>query len=257
MDKDPTLGVLHRAQRRGMNRTMSNNPNPPRQRGSRAKIGKRSGTELTKKQAEALAVIEELCMRNQRTPSHKEVAEAMGLPGGGPSAGVHIRELEKKGLLVRVGHKAYRALRPAKALTLPLVAERAMRRSQYGSPAPDAIINWIPKMLGSSFSPSPDYFLLLGEKNAGRLNVEEGEVVAMNTTTSAREGDIVAAWVDEKLVCGRFSQLGKKNVGLQALNREVPWSERRINLYRHAFTIEGIAIGVLGKRAFRVGQRKG
>ena len=236
---------------------MGNESKADRQGERNSKTDERSGTRLTKKQAEALAVIVDLSNRNRQPPTHKEVAAAMGLGGGGASAGIHIRELERKGVLLRTGNKAYRALRPVEPLELPLVGEAAMRRSQDGSPAPDAIINWIPKSLGGSFRPEPDYFLLLGEKNAARLNLEAGEVVAMRAATCAQEGDIVAAWVDDKLVCGRFSEPENKKVGLQALNPQVPWAERRINLYRHAFAIEGIAIGVLGERGFRVGQRNG
>ena len=211
---------------------------------------RRDGKRLAPRQLEALRAIEVFWSRNRMPPARTDVARAMGLKSGA-SADVHIYALQRKQAISIVPHES-RGIRLVNPPELPLVPDTPGTNGEREPSAPERIANWIPRVLAKGFNPTPDHFMELGEKNAARLDLKTGQVVAVKATTDPEEGDIAVAWLDEKLICGRFSQTEKHKVELHALNRAVPRAIRRVHLHQRNFTIEGIVVGVLRGEPLRV-----
>ena len=198
---------------------------------------------LSPGQQSALRAIKAFWYKHRIPPTRLDVARAMNLKTA-MSAATHIQALERK-QKIRIIPGAARGIRLVETEEVPLVTETGDSGDEKSLLAPGRHRNWIPKILAEQYRPAADYFLLFGERNAARLNLKGEQIVAVKGTAHPEEGDMVVAWIDDKLSCGRFSQIEKKKVELRALNPAVPRAIRRVNLYRHEFTIEGIVLGVL------------
>ncbi|MGN1051341.1 MAG: transcriptional repressor LexA [Acutalibacteraceae bacterium] len=155
---------------------------------------------LGKSQQKVYDYIKE-CSKEGRVPSVREICEATGLHSTS-TVHLHLKTLEEKGLIEREKglNRCIKIKGEEKLSRVPLLG-----RVTAGMPilAVEEIEGYIP--LNESVSRGRDLFALRidGESmiNAGIL---DGDIVIVNRTPVADNGDIVIALIGEEATCKRF-----------------------------------------------------
>jgi len=201
---------------------------------------------LTKRQKEIYDYVAEFVQRNGYSPSFEEIGEGMGLSSLA-TVHKHISNLEKKGLLKR-GYNKSRSidvLPPKGALkkmpppvTLPLMGQIAA-----GRPI-EAVENNETLSLADFTNGSKDVYVLrvVGESMQDE-HIVEGDYVIVESTKTARDGEIVVALVENSdATLKRIYREGDK-VRLQPSNVKM----QPIIVPAHNVDVQGRVIGVLRK----------
>jgi len=153
---------------------------------------------LTRNQRRVLEHIREFTREHERTPTLREIAEAMGLARHS-SAQDYVDALVRKGMLERSPHRGLRVKHlsrtPAASMTLPLVG-----RVAAGSPI--LAIENIEGEFGidaNLFRPRPDYFLRVVGSSMRDAGILHGDLAAVHRTDHADNGRIVVARIDDEV----------------------------------------------------------
>ena len=174
-------------------------------------------------QAKILAYIEKATLQKGYPPSVREICEATGLKSTSTVHG-HLIRLEKKGLLYRDSMKPRAISVPAdhQAYRADMVQVPVVGRVTAGIPitATENIEDYI--ALPQAMIGSGDHFILsvLGESmiDAGIL---DGDYVIVRKQSTADNGDIVIAMIDDEATVKRFY----KENGVFRLQPENPTME--------------------------------
>lgn len=204
---------------------------------------------LTKRQKEIYDYIADFVQRNGYSPSFEEIGEGMGLSSLA-TVHKHISNLEKKGLLKR-GYNKSRSidvLPPKgalkKTMTMPPpVALPLMGRIAAGRPI-EAVENSETLSLADFTNGSKDVYVLrvVGESMQDE-HIVEGDYVIVESTKTARDGEIVVALVENSdATLKRIYREGDK-VRLQPSNAKM----QAIIVPAHNVDVQGRVIGVLRK----------
>ena len=201
---------------------------------------------LTKRQKEIYDYIADFVQRNGYSPSFEEIGEGMGLSSLA-TVHKHISNLEKKGLLKR-GYNKSRSidvLPPKGALKKmpPAIALPLMGRIAAGRPI-EAVENSETLSLADFTNGSKDVYVLrvVGESMQDE-HIVEGDYVIVESTKTARDGEIVVALVENSdATLKRIYREGDK-VRLQPSNVKM----QPIIVPAHNVDVQGRVIGVLRK----------
>jgi repressor LexA len=201
--------------------------------------------ELTERQNEILKLVRELTEVSGYPPTRAEIAERMGFRSVN-AAEQHLRALEKKGA-IEISSGASRGIRvldgrPAnrlgRLLDLPVVG-----RVAAGSPIlAEEHVQGRYQVDPNLFTPRADYLLRVRGMSMRDAGILEGDLLAVHRTQEARTGQIVVARLADEVTVKRFRRRGHA-VQLEAENPE--FAPIEIDLRRDAFTIEGVAVGVI------------
>lgn len=160
-------------------------------------------TSLTKKQKEIYKYLREMQRTGEPPPSISEISRYFGFRST-RSARDHLKALERKGVIHRDANKArsVRVLEVAGvdemlALTIPLLGSIPAGYSQHTEQDIERYIHIDSKSIG--FTPTPHCYALrvTGDSMSGR-GVYEGDIVIVDGSKKARDGDIVAALIDNE-----------------------------------------------------------
>jgi repressor LexA len=201
---------------------------------------------LTVRQQEILDWIRTRIEATGMPPTRAEIAAGLGFRTAS-SAEDHLRALAKKGAL-ELTPGASRGLRLTELPDLPGTGLPLVGRVAAGQPilAAEHIETRL-RLDPSLFTPRADYLLRvhgLSMKNAGIL---DGDLLAVRKSAEARSGQIVVARLGDEVTVKRFRREGSRVV-LVAENPDfapIVVDGRR----RDAFTIEGIGVGLLRRKA--------
>jgi repressor LexA len=203
---------------------------------------------LTRRQKEIYDYIADFVQRNGYSPSFEEIGGGMGLSSLA-TVHKHISNLEKKGLLKRGYNKSRsidvlppkgslkKSMAPA-PLTLPL-----MGRIAAGRPI-EAVENPETLSLADFTAGSKDVYVLrvVGESMQDE-HIVEGDYVIVESTKTARDGEIIVALVDgSDATLKRIYREGDK-IRLQPSNAKM----QPIIVPAHNVDVQGRVIGVLRK----------
>ncbi len=204
---------------------------------------------ITKRQKEIYDYVADFVQRNGYSPSFEEIGEGMGLSSLA-TVHKHISNLEKKGLLKR-GYNKSRSIdvlppkgsmkkttTMAPPLALPLIG-----RIAAGRPI-EAVENNETLSLADFTNGSKDVYVLrvVGESMQDE-HIVEGDYVIVESTTTARDGEIVVALVENSdATLKRIYREGDK-VRLQPSNAKM----QPIIVPAHNVDVQGRVIGVLRK----------
>lgn len=196
---------------------------------------------LTSRQQQILDWIRRHLERTGMPPTRAEIATGLGFRTAS-SAEDHLRALARKGALELLPG-ASRGLRLTEMPELPGTGMPVVGRVAAGHPilAAEHIEAHV-RLDPGLFTPAADYLLRvrgLSMKNAGIL---DGDLLAVHKTGEARSGQIVVARLDDEVTVKRLKRQGNQ-VLLMAENADFP--PLAVDGRREAFTIEGIAVGVL------------
>ena len=191
-----------------------------------------------------LDFIERKLSSNGVAPTLREISEAFGFASTA-SAQKHIALLERKGFLRREKHQkrglvlAQRASREDRAgMELPLLGLVAA-----GSPI-ESIANPEPVSVPPDFVRAGENFVL---KVRGESMIEDGihdgDLVVVQSTAEAKDGDMVVAMVEGEVTLKRFYRMAPDTVRLQPANSEM----EPILVAAETVIIQGVVVGLLRK----------
>ncbi len=201
-------------------------------------------TYLTERQRDVLAFIEKNLDQRGVAPTLREISEKFGFASTA-SAQKHIALLEQKGFLRREKHQKRGLVLAQRASTedhreteLPLLGLIAA-----GAPI-ESIPNPEPVSVPPDFVRSGENFVL---KVRGESMIEDGihdgDLVIVQSTAEANEGDMVVAMVDGEVTLKRFYRSTPDTIRLQPANSEM----EPIMAAAESVTIQGIIVGLLRK----------
>lgn len=203
--------------------------------------------EPTSQQAKVAAYIEDYQLRNQASPSHREIAEALGFRSTN-SVRSHLSLMEKKGLLLREPGKVRR-------LRLNARHQRGIKkRGPQGIPLIGHIPAGVPfaalQELGEKLSIAPSLFsgdeifaLKVEGQSMRDAGILDGDIAILNRQEEVSEGQIAAVIIGNDATLKRFYRKGDAIV-LRAANPDFadmvigPEDDRQVS-------IAGRLVGVL------------
>ena len=215
------------------------------------------GFDLTDNQRRVLDYIRQHLAERGQPPTLREIAEALGFARHS-SAQDYVRALERKGALERIPHRGLRLnqrSRTPAAMLLPLVG-----RVAAGSPilATENIEGEF-GIDASLFRPRPDYFLRVVGLSMRDAGILDGDLAAIHRTSSAEDGRIVVARVDDEVT---LKTLEHKRGRIRLLPSNLDFApiaasgERAHQAGRNAVTAVGAdryAVPVIARRRCRDG----
>ncbi len=203
---------------------------------------------LTKRQKQIYDYIADFVQRNGYSPSFEEIGEGMGLSSLA-TVHKHVSNLEKKGLLKRDYNRSRSidVLPPKgslkKSMVTPPVTLPLMGRIAAGRPI-EAVENPETLSLADFTGSGKDVYVLrvVGESMQDE-HIVEGDYVIVESTKTARDGEIIVALVDgSDATLKRIYREGEK-IRLQPSNAKM----QPIVVPAQNVDIQGRVIGVLRK----------
>ena len=194
---------------------------------------------LTARQAEILDLIQAHIADEGCPPTRAEIADHLGFRS--PNAAEdHLRALARKGYieLVPGSSRGIRLLEEDDGL--PVVG-----RVAAGEPilAEQNIEEYCP-VDAHIFRPRAHYLLRVQGDSMKDIGIVDGDLLAVHRTSSAENGQVVVARIEDEVTVKRFRQRGSI---IRLLPENSDYEPIRVDLREQALTIEGLAVGVLRK----------
>ena len=195
--------------------------------------------ELTKRQGEILALIQEYISDEGYPPTRAEIAEAFGFRSPN-SAEEHLRALERKGAIELLPGSS-------RGIRLPVSEEDqgipVVGRVAAGEPilAQEHIEDHYP-VDPALFHPRAHYLLRVCGMSMCEIGIMDGDLLAVHRTRQAENGQIVVARLDDEVTVKRFRKRGSI-VHLMPENKD--FEPIRVDLREQSLEIEGLGVGVL------------
>jgi len=197
---------------------------------------------LTERQRDVLEFIEKNLEMFGVAPTLREIAEAFGFASTASSQ-KHIALLERKGFLRREKHQKrglVLAHRPStevrSGVELPLLGLVAAGSPIESIPDPE------PVSVPPDFVRAGDHFVL---KVRGESMIEDGihdgDLVVVQSTTEAIDGDMVVAMVNGEVTLKRIYRQAPDTIRLQPANSEMA----PLIVAADTLTVQGIVVGLL------------
>jgi repressor LexA len=196
--------------------------------------------ELTAIQQEILDFIKQTLLEEHTPPTMHEIAVYMGYRSDN-AAYQHLQALERKEFLSLSGLS--RGIELLIPLGLPIVG-----RVAAGAPilAEENIEDHVP-IQPDLFKPKADYLLRVKGESMRDVGIQDGDLLAVRKTKTARNKQIVVARIDDEVTVKRFERTGN-TIKLHPENPE--FEVIRVNLKTQDFVVEGVMCGLIrGSRA--------
>lgn len=197
--------------------------------------------DLTPRQAEILALIQEYISDEGYPPTRMEIAAAFGFRSPN-AAEEHLRALERKGYieLLQGSSRGIRVLLEGDAEPegIPVIG-----RVAAGEPilAQENVEDHYP-VDPALFHPRAHYLLRVRGMSMKDIGIMDGDLLAVHRTRTAHNGQIVVARLDDEVTVKRFRQRGSI-VYLMPENDD--FEPIRVDLREQSLDIEGLGVGIL------------
>jgi repressor LexA len=196
--------------------------------------------ELTRRQGEILALIQEYIYDEGYPPTRMEIAEAFGFRSPN-AAEEHLRALERKGAieLLQGSSRGIRLLEAAEEEEgIPVVG-----RVAAGEPilAQEHVEDHYP-VDPALFHPRAHYLLRVRGMSMKDIGIMDGDLLAVHRTRSAQNGQIVVARLDDEVTVKRFRRRGSI---VYLLPENEDFEPIRVDLRQQSLDIEGLGVGIL------------
>ena len=193
---------------------------------------------LTKRQEQVLALIRRHIADTGYPPTRADIAEELGFRSPN-AAEEHLKALARKGAIEMIPGTS-RGIRLPEPAGLPIVG-----RVAAGEPilAAEHIEDTCP-IPPDFFKPAADYLLRVRGDSMVNAGILDGDLLVVHKTTEARNGDIVVARIDEEVTVKRLQRGRARNV-LHLIAENPAYEPIEVDLGARAFTIEGLAVGVI------------
>jgi repressor LexA len=199
--------------------------------------------DLTERQKEILALLEECIAETGMPPTRAEIANKLGFRSQN-AAEQHLKALVRKG---------YVELLPGASRGIRLLRELPPKRQYHGLPIIGQVAAGQPilaqqhiedysRLPPEDFRPRADYLLRVKGMSMRDAGILDGDLLAVHQVEQARNGQIVVARVDDEVTVKRFRQQGHI---VQLLPANPDFRPLEINLQEQALVIEGLGVGVI------------
>ncbi len=223
---------------------------------------------LTARQQQILDLVRQTIERTGAPPTRAEIAAELGFKSAN-AAEAHLQALARKGALELVGgtsrgirlpaallqdiHQA-RSARPQHQLTLALPGMAQLLlpligRVAAGSPIlAQEHVDQVYTVAATLFAHRPDYLLKVRGMSMRDAGILDGDLLAVQKTSEAKNGQIVVARLGDEVTVKRF----RRNRGRIELVPENPDFETLVvPAEGSSFEIEGWAVGLIRPAALR------
>lgn len=216
-----------------------------------------SKSKLTDRQQQILNLIQSTVARTGAPPTRAEIAAELGFKSAN-AAEEHLQALARKGAIellsgtsrgIRLRSDTLRSINQSRAkqfsldipglaqLTLPLVG-----RVAAGSPIlAQEHIDQTFSLESSLFQRKPDYLLKVRGMSMRDAGIMDGDLLAVQSTRDAKNGQIVVARLGEEVTVKRFMR-NKQQIELHPEN---PDYQTIVVEPGEPFEIEGLAVGLI------------
>ena len=212
---------------------------------------------LTARQQQILDLIEGAIARTGAPPTRAEIASELGFKSAN-AAEEHLQALARKGVIelvsgtsrgIRLRSEALRSLHASRvkqlSLPLPNLAQLALPligRVAAGHPIlAQEHIDQTYYVEGSLFQRKPDYLLKVRGMSMRDVGIMDGDLLAVQSTREARNGQIVVARLGDEVTVKRY----RRGSGHIELLPENPQFDPIIVNPDDPFEIEGLAVGLI------------
>ena len=193
---------------------------------------------LTPRQSEVLELIKQHIDDTGYPPTRADIARQLGFKSAN-AAEEHLKALARKGAIEMIPGTS-RGIKLPESRGLPIVG-----RVAAGNPilAQEHIEDHC-EIPATFFSPNADYMLIVRGDSMIDAGIFDGDLLAVHSTQSANQGDIVVARIDDEVTVKRFRKgAAPHEVVLEAENKD--YDPIAVDLRQVEFAIEGLAVGVI------------
>jgi len=215
---------------------------------------------LTPRQQQVLDLVQSAIERTGAPPTRAEIAAELGFRSHN-AAEEHLQALARKGVIelvggtsrgIRLQFDTLRALHLSRnkqfSLPLPGLAQLMLPlvgRVAAGSPIlAQEHIDQTYLLEASLFPRRPDYLLKVRGMSMRDAGIVDGDLLAVQKTREAKNGQIVVARLDDEVTVKRFRRTGTR-VELLPENPDFEPIVISGNRSGHSFAIEGLAVGLI------------
>jgi repressor LexA len=197
---------------------------------------------LTARQQQILAFIKEYMDANGYPPTRVDIARVLGFKS--PNAAEdHLRALARKGAIEMIPGASRGIRLPDQDPDTPEDRLPVIGRVAAGAPvlALENIEDHC-QIDPGFFRPRADYLLRVQGLSMRDIGILDGDLLAVHSTTVARNGQIIVARIGDEVTVKRF-QKQRRKVLLHAENPD--FAPIEIDLGEQELTIEGLSVGVI------------
>lgn len=194
---------------------------------------------LTDRQQEILDFIEKAIVQDGFPPTIAEIATAFGIRSSNSVRG-HLQALARKGAieLVPAASRGIRLLKPTPELGLPLIGRVAAGKPILAEEHIERYCRLGPEL----FHNRANYLLRVHGMSMRDAGILDGDLLAVQRSPEARNGQIVVARIDDEATVKRL-RLSDHKAYLEPANPDFEIIE--IDLKHQTLAIEGIVVGVI------------
>jgi len=193
---------------------------------------------LTPRQSEVLELIKQHIDDTGYPPTRADIARQLGFKSAN-AAEEHLKALARKGAIEMIPGTS-RGIKLPESRGLPIVG-----RVAAGNPilAQEHIEDHC-EIPATFFTPNADFMLIVRGDSMIDAGIFDGDLLAVHSTQSANQGDIVVARIDDEVTVKRFRKGAVSHeVVLEAENED--YDPISVDLRQVEFAIEGLAVGVI------------
>ena len=192
---------------------------------------------LTARQEQVLSVIRQYVADTGYPPTRADIARELGFKSAN-AAEEHLRALARKGAIEMIAG-ASRGIRLTESSGLPIVG-----RVAAGSPvlATEHIEDYC-ELSPGFFSPQADYLLRVTGDSMKDVGILDGDLLAVHSTPTARDGQIVVARIEDEVTVKRLKRSGQHTLKLLPENED--FEPIVVDLRGTECAIEGISVGII------------
>jgi repressor LexA len=216
-----------------------------------------SAPKLTARQQQILELIQTAISRSGAPPTRAEIASELGFKSAN-AAEEHLQALARKGVIelvsgtsrgIRLRSEDLRSINDSRSrqLTLPLAGFSQLMlpligRVAAGSPIlAQEHVDQTYHVERSLFQRTPDYLLKVRGMSMRDAGIMDGDLLAVQATKEAKNGQIVVARLGDDVTVKRFM----RRQHLIELHAENPDYKTIVVEPGEAFEIEGLAVGLI------------
>lgn len=218
---------------------------------------------LTDRQQQILDLVQSAIERTGAPPTRAEIAAELGFRSAN-AAEEHLQALARKGMIelvggtsrgIRLKSDTLRALNDTRGrqytLPLPSLAQLSLPlvgRVAAGSPIlAEQHIDQTFLMEASMFSRRPDYLLKVRGMSMRDAGILDGDLLAVQKTKEAKNGQIVVARLGDDVTVKRFK---RTRGGIELLPENPEFEPIVVPPDAPDFELEGLAVGLIRNSAF-------
>lgn len=198
---------------------------------------------LTPRQQQIYDLIRDTIRESGYPPTRAEIASTLGFRSAN-AAEAHLRALAKKGVIDIIPNTS-RGIRLCEAAPegLPLVGRVAAGQPILAEQHIEDYCAVAPEL----FHPTADYLLTVQGDSMRDAGIQDGDLLAVHSTTQARNGQLVVARIGDQVTVKTFRTTRQRHI-VQLLPSNPDYSPIQVDLREEAFVIEGLGVGVIRTR---------